>query len=51
MKKFLIIAGIIAALIAVDLLIPAVELETQMTSFLKNNLNKFMHWINIGIMV
>ena len=47
MKKLLSIAVILVAVIAIDLLVPQAEVEAQMATFLKNNLYKVMHFVNL----
>lgn len=51
MKKLLFIAGIVIAVIAIDLFIPRVGIEDQMTSFLRNNLYKVVHFVNLRALV
>ena len=51
MKRVSVIAGFIVAFMVMNLYVPQLEIEDHMTSFLRNNLNKMMHWINLGALV
>jgi len=46
MKKLSVIAGLIVALMAINLLIPRLEIEDHLSGFLRENLYRMMSWIN-----
>jgi hypothetical protein len=51
MKKLFFILIVAIALVALDLAFPTVQIEQQVSSFLKNNLARVVSWVNLGILV